>query len=72
LGNRQLRVIIKYAAEVQKHIAILIYGNQLDELIATEESCDDSNKFNIRNDTYLCRCEKFPKEKIGFLNSDGR
>ncbi|MGE7909699.1 hypothetical protein [Lysinibacillus xylanilyticus] len=49
-----------YAAGVQKHIAFLTYGNQLDEkaideLIATyltEESNDDSNKFNIRYDTY--------------------
>ncbi|MGE8004200.1 hypothetical protein [Lysinibacillus sp. NPDC093216] len=52
--------LYKYAAVVQKYIAILTYGNQLDEqaldeLIATyltEESCDDSNKFNIRYDTY--------------------
>lgn len=52
--------LYKYAAVVQKHIAILTYGNQLDEqaldeLIAiylTEESCGDSNKFNIRYDTY--------------------
>lgn len=52
--------LYKYAASVQKHIAILTYGNQLnkealDKLIATyltEGNGDDPNKFNIRYDTY--------------------
>ena len=50
----------QYAQKLQKHIAILTYGNNLDgeafdELIAnylTEESSEDPTKFKIRYDTY--------------------
>lgn len=52
--------LTQYAQKLQKHIAILTYGNNLDEeafdeLIAnylTEESSEDPTKFNIRYDTY--------------------